>query len=62
MKLTELYQDVSRKADTEKVQINAADVSRVLAVLFDTLIELDPAECLDVVAKGLASAKKRLSK
>ncbi|MEW4567517.1 hypothetical protein AB1L88_06575 [Tautonia sp. JC769] len=59
MKLTELYQEVARRADTPKVQINAADVSRVLSVMFDILEDLKPAEAIDLVSKGLASAEKR---
>lgn len=59
MKLTDFYHEVSRKADTEKVQINAADVSRVLSVMFDILEDLKPAEAFDVISKGLASAAKR---
>ena len=59
MKLTDFYHEVSRKADTEKVQINAADVSRVLSVMFDILEDLKPAEAFDLISKGLASASKR---
>ena len=59
MKLTDLYQEVARRADTTKVKINAADVSRVISVMFDVLGELKPAEVHDLISKGLASAEKR---
>lgn len=59
MKLTELYHEVSRRADRQKVQINAADVSRVLTVVFDVLQTMKPHEAHDLIAKGLASAEKR---
>ncbi|QDV36676.1 hypothetical protein [Tautonia plasticadhaerens] len=59
MKLTEFYHEVAKRADTPKVQINAADVSRVLSVMFDVLEDLKPVEAFDLVSKGLASAEKR---
>lgn len=59
MKLTDFYTEVARKADTPKVHINAADVTRVLSVMFDLLEDLKPAEAFDLISKGLASASKR---
>ena len=59
MKLTEFYQEIAKKADTPKVQINASEVSRVLSVMFDILEDLEPSEAFDLISKGLASAGKR---
>lgn len=59
MKLTDFLNDVARRADTEKVQINAADTRRVIAVFFDLLEDLKPDEAFDIIAKGLAQASKR---
>ncbi|TWT56699.1 hypothetical protein KOR42_00530 [Thalassoglobus neptunius] len=57
--LTDLYDQVSRKADTAKTQINAAETKRVLACFFDALEDYSPAEAMDLVAKGLKAAQKR---
>ncbi len=59
MKLTDFYSEVSRRADTDKTKIGAADTRRVLSEAFGTLSELNAAEAADVVAKGLATAAKK---
>lgn len=60
MNLTEFYNEVARLADTEKTHISAAETKRVLAVAFSVLQTQDAATVLDLVAKGLAAAKKKV--
>ena len=62
MKLTDFYTEVSRRADTDKTQINAADTRRVLSEAFGVLGELNAADAADVVAKGLGTAAKKAAK
>jgi hypothetical protein len=52
---------VSRRADTDKTKINVADTKRVLSEAFKVLAEQDAATCAEVLAKGLATAKKKKS-
>lgn len=59
MKLTDFLNEVARRADTDKVKINAAETKRVIAVFFDLLEDLKPEEAFDIIAKGLAQAGKR---
>ena len=59
MTLSELYNEVARKADTEGVSITVAETKRVLAVLFDELAKLDAQDALDLISKGLKAASKR---
>ena len=59
MKLSEFYDEISRRTDTDKTQINVAETKRCLAVMFDVLEDLKPAEAFDLIAKGLAAAGKR---
>lgn len=59
MNLSDFYNEVSRRADTDKTQINVADVKRVLAVAFQVLNEQPAVAVADLVAKGLAAAAKK---
>ncbi len=59
MTLTEFYNAVAGKADTEGLMINAVETKRVLAVFFDLLEDLSPNEALDLLSKGLKQAAKR---
>lgn len=59
MTLSDFYNEVARQADTAKTQIGAADTKRVLATAFTILAKQDAATVLDVIAKGLATAKKK---
>lgn len=61
MTLNEFYDEVSRHADTEKTKIGAAETKRVLSEAFKVLQKLDAATVVDVVAKGLAAAKKKVA-
>jgi len=62
MTLTDFYNEVSRKTDTDKTQINVADTKRVLAIAFQILAGYDAATAADMFAKGLATAAKKNSK
>jgi len=62
MKVTDFYNAVARKADTDTTKINAAEVRRVLATAFEELSSLPAAEAMDVVAKAMVSAAKRKKK
>ncbi|QDT67895.1 hypothetical protein MalM25_08030 [Planctomycetes bacterium MalM25] len=62
MKLTDFYNEVSRRADTGKTAITAAETRRVLSEAFLVLNKLKAAEAADVVAKGLAQAAKKTVK
>ena len=60
MKLTDFYNEVSRRVDTEKTSISVAETKRVLAQAFMVLAEMDATQFADTVAKGLAIAKKKM--
>ncbi|MBY0231841.1 MAG: hypothetical protein K2W96_21375 [Gemmataceae bacterium] len=62
MTLSEWYDEVARHADTDKTKINAADVKRVMSEAFKALVKLDAATVAELVAKGLAGAKKKAGK
>ncbi len=62
MKLTDFYNEVSRRVDTAKTQINVAETKRVLAVSFEVMSKLDSGEALDLLAKGVAQANKKKKK
>ncbi|MCM2370658.1 hypothetical protein [Aporhodopirellula aestuarii] len=57
--LNDLYNEVSRKADTDGLKISVAETKRVLACFFDVLEDYKPAEAFDFVAKGLKRAGTR---
>lgn len=59
MTLSEFYDEVARRADTDKTKINAAETKRVLSEGFKVLYSLDPATAAELIAKGLAGAKKK---
>lgn len=62
MKLTDFYTAVSKRVDTGKTEINAAETRRVLSEAFLVLHKLPAAEAADVFAKGLATAAKKTAK
>ena len=62
MNLNEFYDEVARKADTEKMKISAAETKHVLAEAFKVLAALDAATVVEVLGKALTTAKKKLSK
>ncbi len=62
MKLTDFYNDVSRRVDTSKTAISVAETKRVLSEAFLVLAKMDAADMADTIAKGLATAKRKSSK
>ena len=62
MKLTDFYNEVSRRVDTEKTSITVAETKRVLSEAFLVLAAMDAAEFADTVSKGVAQAKKKAAK
>ena len=51
---------VAKNSDTAKTSINAAEVSRVVSEAFKVLAKQDAATSAELVAKGLALAKKKI--
>ena len=62
MKLTDFYNEVSRRVDTERTSITVAETKRVLSEAFLVLAAMDAAEFADTVSKGVAQAKKKAAK
>ncbi len=62
MKLTDFYNEVSRRVDTEKTSITVAETKRVLSEAFLVLAAMDAAEFADTVSKGVAQAKRKAAK
>lgn len=62
MKLTDFYNEVSRRVDTDKTAISVAETKRVLSEAFMVLAGMDAAESADTISKGLTTAKKKLTK
>ncbi|MGF1579636.1 MAG: hypothetical protein ACFCD0_09760 [Gemmataceae bacterium] len=62
MKISEFYDEVARRADTDKTEINVAITKRVLSEAFIVLAGLETADAIDTVAKGIATAAKKLAK
>jgi len=59
MTLTELYNEVSRRADTKGTKINVAETKRVLSEMFYVLSELHTDEAIAVVAAGLKRNRQK---
>jgi hypothetical protein len=59
MNLSQFYDEVSRRVDTDKTKINAAETKRVLSEAFKVLAQMDSATMLEVLARGVANAKKK---
>ncbi|TWT88635.1 hypothetical protein Mal64_21210 [Pseudobythopirellula maris] len=62
MTLSEFMNEVARKADTGKTQINAAETRRVLSEAFILLSKMKSADATNVIAKGIASGAKKKAK
>ena len=62
MTLTELYNEVSRRADTKGTGINVAETKRVLSEMFGVLAELETDEAVAVVAAGLKRNRAKKAK
>lgn len=62
MNLSEFYNEVARRADTEKTAIGVADTKRVLSEAFLVLSAMDSADCTQLLGKALSTAKKKSAK
>ncbi|MCR9115985.1 MAG: hypothetical protein NXI22_03440 [bacterium] len=62
MKLTDFYNEVARRADTDKTQISVADTKRVLSEAFLVLAAMDGPELMDTLSKGVTTAAKKAAK
>ncbi len=57
--LSDFYNQVAAKADTQGVKINVTETKRVIACFFDVLEDYKAADAFDFVAKGLKRASGR---
>lgn len=57
--MSDVIAAIQKRADTVGLYINAAGVSRVLAVQFDVLAKLLPADAMNYWLVGMARAEKR---
>jgi hypothetical protein len=62
MTLTEFYDAVARRADTDKTRIGAAETRRVLSEAFLVLGALNAAELAAVLHAGLNNAKAKAAR
>lgn len=62
MKLSDFYNEVANRADTEKTSITVAETKRVLSEAFLVLAAMDAAEFADTISKGVSQAKKKAAK
>lgn len=57
MKLSDFYNEVSRRTDTKGTRINVAETKRVLSEAFAMLGELGSDEATAVIASGIRANK-----
>ena len=62
MKLSDFYNEVANRADTEKTSITVAETKRVLSEAFLVLAAMDAAEFAVTISKGVSQAKKKAAK
>ena len=55
--LSDLYNEVSRRTDTDGTKINVAETARCCASLFSVLAECEVDDALRLIARGLEVAK-----
>ena len=60
MKLSDLYNEVANRAETEKTSITVAETKRVLSEAFLVLAAMDAAEFADTISKGVPRPQTRL--
>jgi hypothetical protein len=59
MTLTEFYNEVSRRTDTNGTKINVAETKRCLSEAFLVLSKMSTGEALDLMAKGIKKASSK---
>jgi hypothetical protein len=57
--ISDFYNEVARKADTDKTKIGVADTKRVLSEAFKILAAMSTADAFDVVGKCITNAAKK---
>lgn len=57
--LSDVYNEVAKRADKAKIKINVTETKRVMACFFDVLEDQKPDVAFDIVTKGLKAAGKR---
>lgn len=62
MRVSDFQNEVARRVDTDKTEINVAETKRVLGQAFEVLAELPADEAMDVISKSLAAATRRIAK
>ncbi|QDU91074.1 hypothetical protein Pla175_44920 [Pirellulimonas nuda] len=62
MNVSEFYNEVSRRVDTGKTQINVAETKRVLSEAFVVLSKMSTPDSSALIAKALAAAAKKNAK
>jgi len=62
MRVSDFQNEVARRVDTDKTEINVAETKRVLGQAFEVLAELPADEAMDVISKSLAAAARRIAK
>jgi hypothetical protein len=62
MKLTDFYNEVSRRTDTRGTKINVAETKRCISEAFNLLAELPSEEAFALVASGLKRNKEKKGK
>ena len=59
MNLSDVYNELSRRVDTECTKICVADTKRVMSEFFKLMAEKQTSEVLMVLARGLALAESK---
>lgn len=61
MTISDFYDEVARRADTDKTKIGAAETKRVLSEAFKVLAGMTAADAFEVVGKAMAAAGRKLA-
>lgn len=62
MNVSEFYNEVARRVDTGKTQINVAETKRVLSEAFVLLSKMSTPDSSALIAKAIAAGAKKGSK
>jgi ribosomal protein S7 len=60
MSISDFYNEVARKADTDKTKIGAAETKRVLSEAFKILAAMPGPDMMDVLSKCITNAAKKM--
>jgi len=62
MKLSDFYNEVSRKTDTPGTEISVAVTKRVLSEAFSLLAQMEVSDFVETIEKGVSCAKRKKDK